>query len=86
MNATPDWFAPLVSLLGGEKVTTSAEIIAAHSGDKWSASHPPEVVVFAESTADVSAVMAFAGERGARPTPPLLPCAGLLPSPQPACA
>lgn len=63
MNATPDWFAPLVSLLGGEKVTTSAEIIAAHSGDKWSASHPPEVVVFAESTADVSAVMAFAGER-----------------------
>lgn len=64
MNATPDWFAPLVSLLGGEKVTTSAEIIAAHSGDKWSASHPPEVVVFAESTADVSAVMAFAGERG----------------------
>lgn len=64
MNATPpDWFAPLVSLLGGEKVTVADEIIVAHSGDKWSASHPPEVVVFAESTADVSAVLKFASER-----------------------
>ncbi len=64
MNATPpDWFAPLVSLLGLEKVTAAAETLASHSGDKWSASHPPEVVVFAESTADVSAVMKFAGER-----------------------
>jgi glycolate oxidase len=64
MNATPpDWFAPLVSLLGLEKVTASAETLASHSGDKWSASHPPEVVVFAECTADVSAVMKFASER-----------------------
>jgi glycolate oxidase len=64
MNATPPaWFPPLVSLLGGEKVTTAAEIIASHSGDKWSASHPPEAVVFAESTADVSAVLTFAQAR-----------------------
>jgi glycolate oxidase len=63
MDTSPDWFAPLVSLLGPEKVTVSAEVIAAHSGDKWSASHPPEVVVFAESTADVSAVMRFANEQ-----------------------
>ena len=64
MNATsPDWFAPLVSLLGGEKVTSAAEILAAHSGDKWSASHLPDAVVFAESTADVSAVLKFARER-----------------------
>lgn len=64
MNATPpDWFAPLVSLLGSEKVTAAAETLASHSGDKWSASHPPEVVVFAESTADVSAVLAFAHQR-----------------------
>ena len=62
-TAAPEWFAPLVSLLGGEKVTAAGEVIAAHSGDKWSASHPPEVVVFAECTADVSAVMAFANER-----------------------
>ena len=62
-SSSPDWFASLVSLLGGEKVTAAAEIIASHSGDKWSASHPPDAVVFTESTADVSAVLAFAHER-----------------------
>ena len=56
-DSSPDWFSPLVSLLGGEKVTVAADVIESHSSDKWSASHPPEVVVFAESTADVSAVM-----------------------------
>lgn len=54
--------ANLAALIGQEKVTTAAEILAAHSGDKWSASHPPDVVVFAESTADVSAVLKFANE------------------------
>ncbi|MBC8126592.1 MAG: FAD-binding protein [Gloeobacteraceae cyanobacterium ES-bin-144] len=64
MNTTPPaWFAPLVSLLGGEKVSVNSEVITSHSGDKWSASHPPDAVVFAESTADVSAVLAFANER-----------------------
>ena len=58
-----DWFAPLVALLGPEKVSGSNEVIAAHSGDKWSASHPPDAVVFAESTADVSKVLAFAHKR-----------------------
>ena len=58
-----EWLNPLVTLLGPEKVTTTAEILAAHSGDKWSASHPPDAVVFAESTADVSAVLTFAHER-----------------------
>jgi len=53
----------LAKLIGGEKVTTTAASIAEHSTDKWSASHPPDVVVFAESTADVSAVLAFANER-----------------------
>ncbi len=52
----------LTELLGGRKVTTSAEAIATHSIDKWHASHPPDLVVFAESTADVSAVMEFARE------------------------
>lgn len=58
-----DWIDPLVSLLGKEKVSTSAELIATHSTDKWDASHPPEAVVFAESTNDVSALMRFASER-----------------------
>jgi glycolate oxidase len=52
----------LAALIGPAKVATTAEVLAAHSGDKWSASHPPDVVVFAESTADVSAVLRFANE------------------------
>ena len=63
MNAsTADWIEQLVSLLGKEKVSTSADLIATHSTDKWDASHPPEAVVFAESTADVAALMRFASE------------------------
>lgn len=62
-SSSHDWFAPLLALLGPEKVTTTAEILAAHAGDKWSASHPPDAVVFAESTADVSTVLAFAHKR-----------------------
>jgi glycolate oxidase subunit GlcD len=64
MNAsTADWIDQLVSLLGKEKVSTSVDLIATHSTDKWDASHPPEAVVFAESTADVAALMRFASER-----------------------
>ena len=55
--------AHIAALIGPEKITTAAEILAVHSGDKWSASHPPDVVVFAESTADVSAVLKFANEQ-----------------------
>ncbi len=62
-SSSHDWFAPLSALLGAGKISTTAEILAANSGDKWSASHPPDVVVFAESTADVSAVLKFANER-----------------------
>ena len=61
--------AHLAALIGVEKVTTAAEILAANSGDKWSASHPPDIVVFAESTADVSAVLKFANENKIPVTP-----------------
>ncbi|MDP4647139.1 MAG: FAD-binding protein [Akkermansiaceae bacterium] len=50
----------LGTLIGKGKVTTTARMIEEHSGDKWFASHDPDVVVFAESTEDVSAVMAYA--------------------------
>jgi glycolate oxidase len=63
MNApTADWIDQLVSLLGMGKVSASDDLIATHSTDKWDASHPPEAVVFAESTADVAALMRFASE------------------------
>lgn len=62
--ASTDWISQLGKLLGEGKVTNQEEVIAVHAGDKWSASHPPEAVVFAESTADVSAVLKFAAELG----------------------
>jgi glycolate oxidase len=52
----------LTHLLGPAKVSTAAPDITEHSGDKWSASHPPDVVVFAECTADVAAVLTYANE------------------------
>lgn len=52
----------LSAIIGPEKVSVAASAIEAHSGDKWYASHAPDVVVFAESTADVSAVLKFASE------------------------
>lgn len=50
----------LVKLLGARVVSDDAETIAEHSHDKWTASHPPEVVVFAESTEQVSKLLKFA--------------------------
>jgi glycolate oxidase len=61
---SPDWFTPLSDLLGTAKTSATSEVLAAHAGDKWSASHLPEAVVFAESTQDVAAVLAFAHARG----------------------
>lgn len=53
----------LSALVGADKVSLASDILSAHSTDKWYASHSPDVVVFAESTADVSAVLSFANER-----------------------
>ena len=52
----------LTGLLGADKVSSAAAVIEEHSIDKWLVSHPPDVVVFAESTEDVVVVMKFAGE------------------------
>ena len=59
-STSPSLYPALLSLLGPEKVSTGAEILTSHGSDKWSASHLPDVVVFAESTADVSTVLKFA--------------------------
>src|SRR5216117_2231164 len=50
----------LREILGDRIVVDDPETIAGHSGDKWFATHPPEVVVFAKSTADVSKLLQFA--------------------------
>ena len=50
----------LIELLGAAAIADAPEILEAHGGDKWFASNPPEVVVFAQSTEQVSKLLAFA--------------------------
>src|SRR5689334_6144185 len=47
-------------MLGDDFVADDIETLRGHSGDKWFATHEPEVVVFARSTADVSKLLQFA--------------------------
>ncbi|WP_411847256.1 FAD-linked oxidase C-terminal domain-containing protein [Roseibacillus persicicus] len=50
----------LIALLGADKVSVATDDLATHAIDKWNFAASPEVVVFAESTDDVSKVLAFA--------------------------
>ena len=59
----------LREILGNEIVADDPETLAAHSGDKWFAAHPPEVVVFARSTGDVSKLLQFASSKRIPVTP-----------------
>ena len=59
----------LVRLLGADVVSDDPATLAAHSQDKWFASHAPEAVVLAQSTEQVSRLLAFANERGIPVTP-----------------
>ena len=60
---TSDLGKRLVGLLDGGKVCDVQEIRESHATDKWYAKAQPDVVVFAESTEDVSKVMAFAHQQ-----------------------
>ncbi|HWM25831.1 MAG TPA: FAD-linked oxidase C-terminal domain-containing protein [Chthoniobacterales bacterium] len=53
----------LRALLGNAAVSNEAAQLVAHGGDKWVANHPPEVVVFATSTEQVSRLLRFASEK-----------------------
>ena len=64
-----DLRAELENLIGAGKVSVDAADIETHSIDKWFLSHAPDVVVFAESVEDVSAVMRFAAANGIPVTP-----------------
>jgi glycolate oxidase subunit GlcD len=55
--------ADLRALLGDEAVATDEATKEAHSGDKWFASHEPDVVVFPQNTAGVSRLLQFANEQ-----------------------
>jgi glycolate oxidase len=56
----------LAAIFGAGKVSVADAVREEHSKDKWYASHTPEVVVFAESTEDVSRLLDFA-HRGSVP-------------------
>jgi len=55
--------AELRELLTADVVADDEATLTIHGGDKWFASSTPDAVVFAENTAQVSAVMHFASER-----------------------
>lgn len=59
----------LISLIGASRISTTPADLATHSTDKWFASNPPEVVVHAESTEDVSKVLKYAHEHRIPVTP-----------------
>ena len=54
----------LRELLGPDAVSDDAAELQAHGGDKWFANQPPEVVVFATSTEQISRLLRFASEKG----------------------
>jgi glycolate oxidase len=56
-------------ILGNGLVSDDAETLTSHAGDKWFANHPPEVVVRAKRTQDVSKVLAYASKVGVPVTP-----------------
>ena len=49
----------LIALIGADKVSGDGPDIEEHSIDKWLVGHPPDAVVFAESTEDVVKIMKF---------------------------
>jgi glycolate oxidase len=54
--------AKLSALIGPENVHDDEATLAEHASDKWFAAHPPEVVVLAKDTAQVSATLRFANK------------------------
>jgi len=64
-----DLVSQLTGLLGEECISTEPPVLTQHSTDKWFASHPPDVVVFARSTQDVSELLAHCDAHGISVTP-----------------
>jgi len=59
----------LVKLLGPDCVADDPATLDENSRDKWFASHPPDVVVFPRTTAQVSALLKFADRQRIPVTP-----------------
>ncbi len=59
----PVSFRALARQLAADELSCAPEVVAAHSGDKWFASHPPSIVALPRDAASVSKILAFAHER-----------------------
>ncbi len=59
----PSSYRPLARQLAADELSCAPEVVAAHSGDKWFASHPPSIVALPRDAAAVSKILAFAHER-----------------------
>ena len=59
----------LTRLLGASRVSVEDAVLQEHAADRWFASREPDVVVFAETTSDVSKALKFASKRGVAVTP-----------------
>ena len=70
--SVPKWkkvLPRLRQLLSADEVRFEKEILAAHSGDKWFASHLPDVVALPRTTESVSALLRFASHNKIPVTP-----------------
>src|SRR6202022_916188 len=64
-----DYFRELTDLLGASVVSIDPRKLQEHSGDKWFASHSPDVVVEPETTKQVSLLLEFASRKQIAVTP-----------------
>src|ERR1700737_2167687 len=64
-----DYFRELTDLLGASAVSIDPRKLQEHSGDKWFASHSPDVVVEPETTKQVSLLLEFASRKQIAVTP-----------------
>ncbi len=57
-----NWLSVLQNQLGHLEMSVDGAVLTEHSSDKWYAEAMPEVVIFAKTTEEVSAVLRFANE------------------------
>jgi glycolate oxidase subunit GlcD len=69
MAKKTDWLKRLAASVGASNVVADPESIRAHSGDKWFATGKPDAVVYARTTAEISAVLRIADEARIPVTP-----------------
>ena len=68
MKANPLW-ARLRKLLPAGELRWEPDVLAAHSTDKWFASHPPGAVAFPRSARSIAKILQFAGRHNIPVTP-----------------